>query len=189
MLHGSAAAERPRDAPPGSAVASPACKILRRPTRAGSTAGCARSYPLAPPIDTARIDGPMKRREQRVTGKGSEQGDVQQDEDGNKGQQRAMTQNVENVGEGRTGGLYGGGVHAEVRLDPPHLPIPSSKGGHMAIARHSLVKGCVEYSLLRDIRMHEPVAERTRSGRHRPHHSENQQYEHTIAGHWQSYYS
>ena len=29
-----------------------------------------------------------------------------------------------------------------------------------------------EYSLLRDIRMHEPVAERTRSGRHRPHHSE-----------------
>merc|ERR1712194_305728 len=53
----------------------------------------------------------------------------------------------------------------------------------MAIARHSLVKGCVEYSLLRDIRIHEPVAERTRPVRHvrmrRPHH----QHQPTIRTH------
>jgi len=78
----------------------------------------------------------------------------------------AKTQNVGNVEDSRTGGLYGGWDHAEVRLDSLHLPIPSSKGGHMAIARHSLVKGCVEYSLLPDICMHEPMAERTWSGRH-----------------------
>ena len=34
---------------------------VRYPTRAGSTAGCARSYPSAPPTDAARRDGPMKR--------------------------------------------------------------------------------------------------------------------------------
>ena len=37
---------------------------------------------------------------------------------------------TQNVGDIRMGGFYGGGVHSEVRLDPPHLPIPSSKGGH-----------------------------------------------------------
>ena len=129
----------------------------------GQHSGLRPLLPICPTYQRSPQRRANEAQKQRVTGKGSAQGDVQQDEDGNRGQQRVMTKNV---GDSRTGGLYGGWVHAEVRLDPPHLPIPSSKGGHMALARHSLVKGCVEYSLLRDIRMHKPVTERTRSGRH-----------------------